>query len=59
MSLSANTKKIGFPNQYRKDSEGAIFEDVLSKLNKLLDTQQTVLDIGSGCSDLPRMLMDL
>lgn len=59
MSLSANTKKVWFSNQHRKDSEGAIFEDVLSKLNKLFDTEQPVVDIGSICCDLPRMLMDL
>lgn len=52
-------EKIGFPDEYRAGKEPAIFEDILSKLDKLSATQQTVLDIGPGCSDLPRMLVDL
>lgn len=51
-------EKIGFPDEYRKGTERAIFEDVLSKLDKLSGTGRTVLDIGPGCGDVPRMLMD-
>ena len=51
--------KIGFPDEYRKGSERTIFEDILSKLDNLSGTGKTVLDIGPGCSDLPRMLIDL
>lgn len=51
-------EKIGFPDEYRKGTERAIFEDALSKLDKLSGTGRTVLDIGPGCSDVPRMLMD-
>jgi 2-polyprenyl-3-methyl-5-hydroxy-6-metoxy-1,4-benzoquinol methylase len=52
-------EKIGFPNEYRAGKESAIFEDILSKLDKLSAAQQTVLDIGPGCSDLPGMLVEL
>jgi len=52
-------EKIGFPDEYRKGKEPAIFEDILSKLHNLSARQQTILDIGPGCSDLPRMLMAL
>ena len=52
-------EKIGFPDEYRAGKEPAIFEDILSKLDKLSAALQTVLDIGPGCSDLPRMLVDL
>lgn len=52
-------EKIGFPDEYRKGSEQAIFEDILSKLDNLSATHKTVLDIGPGCSDLPRLLIDL
>jgi SAM-dependent methyltransferase len=52
-------EKIGFPDSYRQGKEDAIFQDIVSKLPPLDDTSKTVLDIGPGCSDLPRMLIDL
>jgi len=52
-------EKIGFPDEYRKGNEQAIFDDILSKLDNLSAAKKTVLDIGPGCSDLPRMLIDL
>jgi hypothetical protein len=52
-------EKIGFPNDYREGKEQAIFDDILSKLDKLSATKQLVLDIGPGCSDLPHMIMNL
>jgi hypothetical protein len=53
-------EKIGFPNEYRAGKEAAIFEDILAKLDKLSTTrQQTILDIGPGCSDLPHMMLRL
>jgi len=57
-SLSAY-EKIGFPDEYREGSEEAIFEDIVAKLPALTGTQRTILDIGPGCSDLPRMLDEL
>jgi hypothetical protein len=50
-------EKIGFPDSYRKGKEEAIFADVCSKLPALTERGQTILDIGPGCSGLPRMIM--
>ncbi|MFN7624640.1 MAG: SAM-dependent methyltransferase, partial [Acidobacteriota bacterium] len=51
-------EKIGFPDSYRQGNERQIFEDILVKLPPLNQHQQRVLDIGPGCSDLPRLLID-
>jgi hypothetical protein len=51
-------QKIGFPNSYREGKEGAIFNDILSKLSKLSEQKKVVMDIGPGCSDLPFMLIE-
>jgi hypothetical protein len=50
-------ERIGFPDSYRDGHEAAIFADIRSKLLKLDSRGAVVLDIGSGCSDLPNMLM--
>lgn len=50
-------EKVGFPDAYRVDQEGAIFCDIESKLPALSETNSLILDIGCGCSDLPAMLM--
>ncbi len=55
-SLSAY-EKIGFPNSYREGKEPQIFADIVAKLERLSDPGSTVLDIGSGCSDVPKMLI--
>lgn len=55
-SLSSN-EKIGFPDTYRVGYEQAIYADIKSKLPKLVQPGATVLDIGPGCADLPRMLI--
>lgn len=52
-------ERIGFPDSYREGFETAIFQDIQQKLTNLDGREQRVLDIGPGCSDLPRMLMDL
>ena len=52
-------EKIGFPESYRKGKEREIFADILRKLDNLGRRSQLVLDIGPGCSELPRMLADL
>jgi Methyltransferase domain len=49
-------EKIGFPDEYREGSEARIFDDILAKLPAIGDRGRTVLDIGPGCSDLPRMI---
>lgn len=51
-------EKIGFPDSYRKGKEGLIFESIRGNLPLLNATGKLVLDIGPGCSDLPRMLID-
>lgn len=52
-------ERIGFPNSYREGYEDNIFKDITSKLQNLLKEDQFVIDIGSGCSDLPVMLINL
>jgi 2-polyprenyl-3-methyl-5-hydroxy-6-metoxy-1,4-benzoquinol methylase len=52
-------EKIGFPDTYRADYEVEIFSDICSKLPALHQKNQRVLDVGPGCSDLPRMLIAL
>ncbi len=56
-SLSPH-EKIGFPNSYREGKEAAIFEDILRKLPNLTGENQTVVDVGPGCSGLAFMLID-
>src|SRR5579864_7763557 len=52
-------EKIGFPNSYRKGKEEGILKDIVGKLNGLELNSQLIVDIGPGCSDLPRMLIEL
>jgi hypothetical protein len=52
-------QQIGFPDAYRRGHEEAIFGDVTAKLTTLHGRGKVVLDIGPGCSDLPRLLIDL
>jgi hypothetical protein len=53
-------QKIGFPDSYRKGKEGAIFLDILQKLNPGPGEaeKKVMLDIGPGCSELPLMLIE-
>jgi 2-polyprenyl-3-methyl-5-hydroxy-6-metoxy-1,4-benzoquinol methylase len=57
-SLSRH-EKVGFPNSYREGKEADIFRDVCAKLIRLQRREQTVLEIGPGCSGLPVMLAEL
>jgi hypothetical protein len=57
-SLSPH-ERVGFPDRYREGTEKAIFSDVTAKLRPLQAQGRTVLDIGPGCSGLPRLLIDL
>jgi hypothetical protein len=52
-------QRIGFPDAYRDGHEGAIFRDLRAKLPRLDGAPGVVLDVGPGCSELPRMLIDL
>lgn len=52
--------RIGFPTAYREPYEEAIFADIIGKLPRLTEAERlTVADIGPGCANLPRMLIDL
>jgi cyclopropane fatty-acyl-phospholipid synthase-like methyltransferase len=52
-------ERIGFPDAYRQGYEAAIFEDICAKLTNLEKDGRKVVDIGPGCSDLPKMLIGL
>lgn len=54
-SLSQN-EKIGFLDRYREGAAAAIFSSLLSCLPTLRANGRLVMDIGPGCSELPRML---
>ena len=57
--LSEN-ERIGFPDSYRRGFDEAIFADILSKLPVIRETTSaTVLDIGPGCAQLPKLLIEL
>lgn len=54
-------QKIGFPDAYREHKEKLIFEDILTKLNfQTADKSKggVLLDIGPGCSELPKMIIN-
>ncbi|MDB5037799.1 MAG: methyltransferase type 12 [Bacteriovoracaceae bacterium] len=51
------SEKIGFPSSYREGKEKGIFEDIFSKLNLVHSTQKKILDLGCGCSELPRLIV--
>lgn len=51
-------EKVGFPNAYREGKEHLIFGDILRKLPNLSRNNQTVVDVGPGCSGLAVMLLD-
>lgn len=51
--------KIGFPDSYRKGKEENIFSDITQKLENLNKKRQVIVDIGPGCSDLPRFIIEL
>jgi len=51
-------QKIGFPDDYRKNHESNIFKDIKSKLTNLSKRNKVIVDIGAGCSDLPKMIIE-
>ncbi|MGH8294092.1 MAG: SAM-dependent methyltransferase [Steroidobacteraceae bacterium] len=55
-ALSAH-EKIGFPDSYREGYEELIFGDIIGKLSNLQDRSKMILDIGPGCSGLPKRLI--
>lgn len=54
-SLSPS-QRIGFPDAYREGFERQILEDVIAKNPPLSTTGGLVVDIGCGCTDVPRLL---
>lgn len=52
-------EKIGFPDSYRDGAEPTIVADIVGKLPALSTDRCRFLDIGPGCSGLPRMLLGL
>lgn len=44
-------EKVGFPDEYRKDYEANIFNDIVCKLPALQAEGKRILNIGCGCSD--------
>jgi len=52
-------EKIGFPNSYRDEKEEYIFMNIMSNLENIHKTNQVVMDIGPGCSNLPLMFIEL
>jgi SAM-dependent methyltransferase len=56
-SLSPS-EKIGFPDAYRKGYDALIFEDIKSKLNNFNHAAKTVLDLGCGCSELAKLIVE-
>lgn len=52
-------EKIGFPDSYREGKEGLILQSIVATLPLLNAKGKVVLDIGPGCSELPRMLISL
>ena len=52
-------EKIGFPDGYRAGYGPAIFADIRARLPALDRTGSVVVDIGPGCSDLPKLLISL
>ncbi len=48
-------EKIGFPDSYRKGLEPAIFADIRAKARNLDERGKAVLDVGPGCSELPKL----
>ena len=52
-------ERIGFPDSYRDGFEYYIFEDICAKLTNINGKNKNILDIGPGCSDLPKLLINL
>lgn len=51
-------EKIGFPDEIRRGLESFIYFDIRDKVKSLNKTRRRVIDIGCGCSDLPKLLAE-
>ena len=54
-TLSKN-EKIGFPDTYRDGYDQKIYQDIVSKIG-LIQQNNTILDIGPGCSELTNIII--
>ena len=52
-------EKIGAPDHYRANTEELIFNDILTKCPLLIKRDLNVLDIGTGCTQLPKFIINL
>lgn len=52
-------EKVGFPVAYRAGREHLIVEDIARKLGNLDDPQQTVFDVGPGCSGVALGIIEM
>ena len=53
------SNKVGFPDSYRAGKEELILKDMISKVNLLDKQNQKILEIGPGCSELPKKLIKI
>jgi hypothetical protein len=51
-------EKIGFPDAYREGFEELIFDDIASKLTRLRQREQVVMDIGAGGDRLGVLMVE-
>jgi 2-polyprenyl-3-methyl-5-hydroxy-6-metoxy-1,4-benzoquinol methylase len=51
-------EKVGFPDEMRHGREETILADITRKLPLMSEAGSVVVDIGCGCSGIPRMLID-
>lgn len=56
-SLTLN-ERCGFPEEYRAGRSEVIFADISSKLTVFGNNGSSILDIGAGCSDLTRHIIE-
>lgn len=56
-SLTPN-ERIGFPESYRANKEHAILADLIGKIPALEQLQRIVVDIGPGCGELARLMLE-
>jgi SAM-dependent methyltransferase len=51
-------EKVGFPESYRNGFEKFIINDICDKLDIANDSNQNILDLGCGCSELVDFFID-
>lgn len=51
-------ERIGFPDSYREGFERAIFDDIVAKVPAMNRRNQVIVDVGPGCANLPRMIIE-